>query len=881
MKYNYLYFCRQVCVYLAVWLSMSAGVAVAQLQTDVQSRKHGSKPAVLFSNGISATPSVLHDSLNLDRTAVHSISLGNATGSPLPFTAVCIPRTFPAPDGVTRVLVVTPEPYSDDLLEILNAYEDVHADLYPPSALPALTLQNMTPYDVVLVYNVARFSTAGISRDQLGDLLADYVDAGGRTILHASVFADTEWGIGGRFASEHYGPLLPGDSTVQDGASLGTLLLPGHPLLQSVDSLATWHVTHTGLTLAPSAYAVALWDDGEIMAAANPYAVAFNFIPVLGVDVPIPPTTTGDLGDLLHNAARYLRASSFLTVVPSTGVLPAGGHASLTATFNSAGLATGVYTADVVVTNTATGQQGIIPASLTVTGPQFYTTPDSLIVSLKKMQTLTKTLVLHNNGTTAAVFKVGKLPSYIKVTPASGSVPVGGSVSLQVKFSAGILAFDTYYTGITFKMGNRVLVTPVSMRIYGDPDIAVKPFYLRETLPYKDESFTSFKVYNTGGNPLTYSMRVIGANADIETAKKSPVHKARVPAERWEREQREAGNAGREAETQQQSQPLQLFSGIPLLQEDFDGGVFPAGWQSVDNSGSGATWRFAADYGYGNFAGTGEAATVISELYPDADFDASLITPVIHAARYKNIILQYNVNFQKSIGFELLDLDIQVNNGEWVNIISSFGSYGSFYSLPGQYLTVPLGEYLNANASTFRLRWHYYDPFNLNFGYYAQIDDVTILGEARAWLTLDRSGGAVPVKGYDEVGAHFDAADHKPGLYVGGVVFWSNAPKRPITALVATLRVLPPEPLASRDRVSVYPVPVQHEIQIGVPEEEGSVAVTILDSKGHRFFSRQGTASEINSQRINTEGLHMNPGIYYVHVQYADGRREVRRFIKD
>ncbi len=110
-----------------------------------------------------------------------------------------------------------------------------------------------------------------------------------------------DWG--GRFIADHYGPLLPADSSTQDGASLGTILLPGHPLMQSVDSLATWHITHTGLTLAPSAYAVALWDNGEIMVAANPRSVAFNFIPVLGLDVPDALTTTGDLGELLHNAA--------------------------------------------------------------------------------------------------------------------------------------------------------------------------------------------------------------------------------------------------------------------------------------------------------------------------------------------------------------------------------------------------------------------------------------------------------------------------------------------------------------------------------------------------------------------------------------------------
>ncbi len=62
--------------------------------------------------------------------------------------------------------------------------------------------------------------------------------------------------------------------------------------------------------------------------------------------------------------------------------------------------------------------------------------------------------------------------------------------------------------------------------------------------------------------------------------------------------------------------------------------------------------------------------------------------------------------------------------------------------------------------------------------------------------------------------------------------FCSNAPRHPITALLATLRILFPEPLNADARLSVYPVPVQHEMQIAVPEgKEGSMVVTLLDSR--------------------------------------------------
>ncbi len=57
--------------------------------------------------------------------------------------------------------------------------------------------------------------------------------------------------------------------------------------------------------------------------------------------------------------------------------------------------------------------------------------------------------------------------------------------------------------------------------------------------------------------------------------------------------------------------------------------------------------------------------------------------------------------------------------------------------------------------------------------------------------------------------------------------------------------------------------------------------MTLLDSKGYRLLRQQGTAAEINSQRINTSVLQMNQGIYYVHVQYADGKHESYRFVKE
>ena len=53
-------------------------------------------------------------------------------------------------------------------------------------------------------------------------------------------------------------------------------------------------------------------------------------------------------------------------------------------------------------------------------------------------------------------------------------------------------------------------------------------------------------------------------------------------------------------------------------------------------------WPGYADYGEGNYAGTGEAATVSSDAAGFVDYDTELITPFISTDGFKNVAVQYN-----------------------------------------------------------------------------------------------------------------------------------------------------------------------------------------------------------------------------------------------
>src|SRR5437867_6740077 len=113
-------------------------------------------------------------------------------------------------------------------------------------------------------------------------------------------------GICGRFESEMYSPVQRGYSYGPSG-DMGTIYVPGHPLL---DGVSTVHTSNYGALIYdvnPAATQIVDWSDGRVLAATNTNpkgngarAVALNFFP--------PPeygATSGDYAQLIANALRW------------------------------------------------------------------------------------------------------------------------------------------------------------------------------------------------------------------------------------------------------------------------------------------------------------------------------------------------------------------------------------------------------------------------------------------------------------------------------------------------------------------------------------------------------------------------------------------------
>jgi hypothetical protein len=117
------------------------------------------------------------------------------------------------------------------------------------------TLSQLQQYNAVLVFT----DTSAQDGTTLGNNLANYVDAGGGVV--AAVFITASIPLGGRFNSQNYYIIQPTGQQQGTTETLGTVYLPGDPLLAGVSSFngGTSSYRPSSSSLNPVAVRVADW----------------------------------------------------------------------------------------------------------------------------------------------------------------------------------------------------------------------------------------------------------------------------------------------------------------------------------------------------------------------------------------------------------------------------------------------------------------------------------------------------------------------------------------------------------------------------------------------------------------------------------------------
>lgn len=699
---------------------------------------------------IEVFPTAVNASLNTDQKISIPVRIKNTGQSDLEFSTEIITSNEDTA-LVHRVLILTPDFESYMLPDLFKGDAKIQTDIFPRDSIRWIKLNHLAPYNVVFVNNLypwSSFATGG-SPTRIGDVLADYLDQGGKVIVNMQVYHgpfpnDQPVDLKGRFIDEEYGPFLPTrDTGCEGGCSLDSILIPTHPLMKGITTLQT-QTYSLKPKLAPGAVEIARWNTGDPLVAVKQNVVAVNTFMVYNAPL------TGEFPRLYQNAVRWLR-SSFISTEPQQGIVAAGQETSFNIQLDATSMKlAGKHERTILLHHNVPEKKTIfIPVSFETLGPALVVSPDSIVVVMDSLRTATHTVVLRNASMDMLSFSV-RIDSarYILAQPESGTIAASDSVLLTLSIDARQLPFGEYIHPMTFLVdGTSELTVPIVLIVKDDPQIEVTPLKLETTIGFREDTVQYFELRNTGGSPLMFSIEVDGAGVSNTTVK----------------------------------------TGVKLLEEDFENPVFPpVGWKRVDNLGYGWMWDVSSRLG-GNFAGTGEAATMLYEN-SDSGIDTELLSPKMFVQAYDQIVLEFAANHQGG----QLDVDILIDGKlPWKNIFHCIPGLGWYYSLPGEVVSISLDAIL-AEATHFQLRWrNYYLAEDYGSGY-SQIDDVSIHADPVEWLAIQPATGVVGPGDTARIAATFYAEDLEAQTYNANVLVRSNAVHDPLVNVAASIRVLKP-----------------------------------------------------------------------------------------
>ena len=216
--------------------------------------------------------------------------------------------TLTSRGGVHQAKVLLVEADSDTIGDcpirtLLQAYGDLGAiDLYDAQAgTPALA--ELLGYQVVLVWSNFPFHSA----TELGNVLADYVDAGGRVVDLLFAMGTHGWQMQGRFIDEGY-TAMNGTALFFTNTCLGSYN-GSHPIMAGVTNVCEYY-RMTGTYLTPGSTEIAQWSDGLSFVAAKDNRTVVSVNGYVGLD----HAWTGQMADVVHNAILWLTSPSILHI---------------------------------------------------------------------------------------------------------------------------------------------------------------------------------------------------------------------------------------------------------------------------------------------------------------------------------------------------------------------------------------------------------------------------------------------------------------------------------------------------------------------------------------------------------------------------------------
>ncbi|MBE0410772.1 MAG: carboxypeptidase regulatory-like domain-containing protein, partial [Anaerolineales bacterium] len=287
---------------------------------------------------------------------------------------------------------------------LLEAYGTLGSvDLFDArDATPSLAL--LQDYDVVLTWSNFVYADP----IAMGNVLADYVDVGGKVVNLMFSIGTHGWHMQGRFMTEEY-TAMNGTNIIYAESCLGSYDAD-HPIMAGVSNVCDFFRLDDSYLTANST-AISEWQDGQLFVAAKDDQSVVS----IGGYVGEAYLWTGQMPDVLHNSILWLYAFEpveipWLSQDPTSGEVLPGECQEIQVTFDATDMEIGEYFAGLrILSNDPQISQVDIPVTMSVVEPPEYDLelyPEEDAQSGDPGETVEYNLTLTNTGTSADTFEV-------------------------------------------------------------------------------------------------------------------------------------------------------------------------------------------------------------------------------------------------------------------------------------------------------------------------------------------------------------------------------------------------------------------------------------------------------------------------------------------
>jgi hypothetical protein len=773
------------------------------------------------------------------------------------------------------------------------------------------TLAELQTFDAIGAFGWFGWNDA----DAVGDVLADYVDAGGDLfIAFAANGTGGDWMIEGRFNTENYWLISPYNYNGGVSYHMGNIYEPGHPIMAGVNTLTSGSKLNSGASVSPGATLLAEFLDGTPLAVINKVGdsrridISFPFFTSAasswGID------TTSDAKLLITNAFDWVTGPDWLSENPTSDTILPGDSIEIEITFDATGLYGGDYSSNIIIASNDPDEPEVtVPAYLHITGaPDISISEDTLDYGIVFPDfSATDTLIFSNIGTDSLIVNniFTDNPDYTVDTTNFILYPEESQIVL-VTFTPSTMGTITGTLTIESDDPDEPIINiPMQGECLEPPDISVSPDFLTDSLFNDETAIHVLTIYNTGFSNLNFDISIYGADSFlVEPAKsKEPCSPPSFVQKPLKPEETAAGVTNNFV-----ASTTIEFAYSDIFEDDFEDGDYD-GW--LDGGG------------YGTKEVT-NATAAKGTVYSYHEYDSP-------SSHYNGIYRLLGAAQPGYVSFYIRSGSTTTHDGYFV-LRNSSGDEVIFFFARGEgrfYVNADVGgdetyvytaetwyhiEFKNINFITKTFDYYingvlikagiYFrnasfteditrlDLYNFSEGSQAWWDEILISTEEfPAWIMADTTSGAVPAGDSLQIEILLDPTGMNVGNYYADIIIYSNDPDEPEVTVPVHLYVRSGSGIEEVKIPKVfsikqnYPNPFNRQtvIRYGCPKRS-TVVIQIFDIMGRLVATLVNKEVEAGYHEAiwngcTNEGKKVANSVYFYRMQTEENCTPIKKMV--